>query len=90
MFSLFGTSFLKQETTVDESALQNLDLIGLYFSALWCGPCRYFTPQLSKFYQQVNQDRKKFEIFFVSKDHNKEEFLSYYKHMPFLSIPFDD
>lgn len=30
------------------------------------------------------------EVFFVSKDNNKEEFLHYYKHMPFLALPFDD
>ncbi|KAL4502429.1 hypothetical protein ABPG72_012016 [Tetrahymena utriculariae] len=90
MLSLLGETFLNKDQEVGSSALQNIELIGLYFSAVWCGPCRLFTPRLNKFYQDINQDNKKMEVFFVSKDKNKEEFLYYYKHMPFLTIPFED
>jgi len=34
----------------------------VYFSAHWCPPCRQFTPQLARFYQQAKQAGRKFEV----------------------------
>ena len=34
-------------------------IIGLYFSAHWCPPCRGFTPVLSEFYKIVNTKKNK-------------------------------
>eukprot|EP00741_Cyanophora_paradoxa_P013326 tig00020684_g12869.t1 len=63
----------------------------LYFSASWCGPCKQFTPVLMQFYKE-NKDKEgqQFEIVFVSQDHSEEEFLKYYKDMPWAAIPYEE
>ena len=66
-------------------------VIGLYFSAHWCPPCRGFTPMLAEFYKKftaANPD--KLEIVFVSSDRSDEDFKSYYAEMPWLALPFAD
>lgn len=40
-------------------ALENKKVVGLYFSADWCGPCRQFTPDLVQFYDKMNSRRGK-------------------------------
>lgn len=40
-------------------ALANKKVVGLYFSADWCGPCRQFTPDLVQFYDKMNSRRGK-------------------------------
>uniref|UniRef100_A0A0K0E569 protein-disulfide reductase n=2 Tax=Strongyloides stercoralis TaxID=6248 RepID=A0A0K0E569_STRER len=53
-------------------------VVGVYFSAGWCGPCRQFTPKLKRFYEKVKKEGKKFEVIFVSLDKEKEDALEYY------------
>ena len=67
-------------------------VIGLYFSAHWCPPCRTFTPQLAKWYNtfKVTANADKFEIVFVSSDRDEEGFDEYYGEMPWLALPFGD
>jgi thiol-disulfide isomerase/thioredoxin len=63
-------------------------LIGLYFSAEWCPPCRAFTPNLVKF---RNDHKDKFEVVFISRDRTPEAHRSYmanYK-MDFLTVKHD-
>ena len=62
----------------------------LYFSASWCVPCVYFTKQLAKFYNAVNQDKKNMEVVWVSGDDDLEEYQNYFKKMPWVAIPFGD
>ena len=63
-------------------------VIGLYFSASWCGPCRAFTPSLVKL-----RDRKddEFEVVFVSSDRSAEDQTEYMKDydMNWPAIPHD-
>lgn len=68
----------------------NNQIIGLYFSAHWCGPCRTFTPQLAKVYNQLKEQGKKLEIVFISSDQDDDSFRAYHSEMPWLAIPFDD
>ncbi|KAL7149111.1 hypothetical protein ABFS83_05G017500 [Erythranthe nasuta] len=64
-------------------------IIGLYFSALWCGPCQRFTPKLVEVYNELAQS-KNFEIIFISSDKDDESFDAYFSKMPWLAIPFSD
>lgn len=77
-------------------AFANKDLVFLYASAHWCPPCRKYTPQLIKFYNDAKhfykQDPKRtrsVEIVFVSADHDMSGFKNYYATMPWLAVPFD-
>jgi len=71
---------------------KNKKLVGLYFSAHWCGPCRQFTPLLAEFYathKSLNKDD--FEIVFVSGDRDSASYTSYLNTMPWgLGVGFGD
>jgi len=57
-------------------------VVALYFSAMWCPPCRAFTPKLKKFYEDLKAKGKNIEVVFVSRDRAPEDLLEYYKeHM---------
>jgi nucleoredoxin len=64
-------------------------IIGLYFSAHWCPPCRMFTPKLVEFYKK-HSSTKNFEIIFLSSDNNEASFNEYYSTMPWLSLAFEE
>jgi len=71
------------------SRSQIVVVVGLYFSAHWCPPCRGFTPELVKFYQVVKQKfGDKLEIVFVSSDRSESDWKGYFSEMPWLAIPF--
>ena len=53
------------------------DLVGLYFSAHWCGPCRRFTPILSECYNTWKKSNEKIVIIFGSGDKSEEKFTEY-------------
>jgi len=87
---LFGSELRnvkKKKVSVDTL---NGKIIGIYFSAHWCPPCRKFTPKLVDFYNQMKEKGKPFEIVFASCDNNKSDMYNYMKEMkmPWLSIPF--
>nr|ABR16144.1 unknown [Picea sitchensis]ACN41140.1 unknown [Picea sitchensis] len=64
--------------------------VALYFSAHWCPPCRSFTPELTKVYNELKERGETFEIVFISMDRNQDAFEDYYKSMPWLALPFGD
>eukprot|EP01017_Pseudomicrothorax_dubius_P008842 TRINITY_DN12928_c0_g2_i1.p1 TRINITY_DN12928_c0_g2~~TRINITY_DN12928_c0_g2_i1.p1 ORF type:complete len:158 (+),score=14.20 TRINITY_DN12928_c0_g2_i1:129-602(+) len=70
--------------------VKNKALIGLYFSASWCRPCRVFTKYLLDFYHKVNLNNHLFEVVFVSKDNSRDEFFAYFTPMPWLALPWQD
>jgi nucleoredoxin len=71
--------------------LRNVKYYALYYSAHWCGPCRKFTPELVKFYQQFKQQHPEFEVIFISGDHNPEGMREYMKSsgMPWPAVKFE-
>ena len=62
-------------------------IVGIYFSAHWCPPCRGFTPLLTKFYS-INSQKKNFEVIFVSSDNDEKSFSEYYHSMPWLALEY--
>lgn len=77
-------------------AFAKVDLVLLYASAHWCPPCRKYTPQLVKLYNEAKKfyksDPKRYksiEIVFVSADHDMSGFKNYYATMPWLAVPYD-
>ena len=64
-------------------------IIGLYFSAHWCPPCKMFTPKLVEWYNKFKgtEKGKKLEIVFVSSDRDEDSFNEYYGEMPWHALP---
>ncbi len=89
---LLGATVLSKEGEVQTSSLCGKDkVVGVYFSASWCPPCRGFTPVLAKFYDnfKANHARKDdLFIVFVSSDRDEKNFEEYYSEMPFYALPY--
>jgi len=85
-----GTEFLKGEETVSvQSVINEIDVLGIYFSAHWCPPCKSFTPVFAEKYKALKDAGKKFEVIFASSDKDETQFKDYYKEMPWLALPYD-
>lgn len=95
---IFGPTLLSLEMTGPSSAtlhesltndaLRGKNVVGLYFSADWCGPCRQFTPELVKFYEKVNKRRKDdFAIVWISRCRDVQSFGQYFTEMKWLALP---
>ena len=68
--------------------LNDLDVVGIYFSAHWCPPCRKFTPSLVESYNKMKASGKKIEIVFVSADKDVDGFNEYFSEMPWLAVKY--
>jgi len=95
MAAIVGQTALHHPTEKEVEACQLKDrldgaIVGLYFSAHWCPPCRGFTPTLVKFYSNLRAKGQKFEIIFVSSDSDQDSFKEYYNSMPWLAFPLGD
>ena len=67
-------------------------VLGIYFSAHWCPPCRSFTPKLAEWYDKVKEgpNGDKFDIVFVSSDKDQQSFDKYFEEMPWYALPFEN
>ena len=66
------------------------NVIGLYFSAHWCPPCKRYTPMLAEKYNELKKEGKKLEIIFVSSDRDQNACNEYYADMPWLLLDYAD
>lgn len=78
-----GVTNIKGEP-VELSSLED-KVVGFYFSAHWCPPCRMFTPKLVDFYEK---NQEEMEIVFISGDHSQRQKERYIKEagMTWLTI----
>jgi nucleoredoxin len=85
---LLGTEMIDANGDKVETSSLAGKVIGLYFSAEWCGPCKMFTPELVKF---RDRNDEKFEVVFVSSDRSAEDQQEYMKDydMEWPAIPHD-
>uniref|UniRef100_A0A914XDZ6 Thioredoxin domain-containing protein n=1 Tax=Plectus sambesii TaxID=2011161 RepID=A0A914XDZ6_9BILA len=93
MAALFaGVELQKKDGSkaVGEVALKD-KIVGIYFSAHWCGPCRHFTPVLKDFYDALIKNGAEFEIVFVSSDGSEDDLKKYMEesHGNWYFLPFD-
>lgn len=89
MEALLGNTLLTKEGVVPTAdALANAEVVGLYFSAHWCPPCRNYTPKLADTYKELRNNNLPFEIVFVSSDKDDASFSEYYSTHPWKALPF--
>ena len=90
--TFFGDSFVdKDGKSFTPVHLEHNKLIGLFFSADWCPPCRNFTPVLAEFYHSVKRDAPHdIEIIYLSFDQSLEQYRNYLQSMPWKTIPLGD
>jgi nucleoredoxin len=72
------------QPNLTNDALEGKKVIGLYFSADWCGPCRKFTPELNSFYDKINSRRGRkdqFEIVWISRCRDTNSYGQYFSTM---------
>merc|ERR1711977_401370 len=93
LWEAMGDEFMSGDgESVELSALRGEGkVIGLYFSAHWCPPCKAFTPKLVETVKAVKAAGKQLEIIFVSSDRSMADFQSYFGTMTgFHAIPQGD
>jgi len=90
LVALLGPTLSGKDGDVATSTLSKNEVVGLYFSAHWCPPCRGFTPKLGEIYQGLKDQGKAIELVFVSSDRDQASFDEYFGEMPFLALPFNE
>ena len=90
--SILGDTLVKKDkTTVQVSDITGPGkVVGLYFSAHWCPPCRAFTPQFAEWYQAFKKTANgaNLEVVFVSSDRDEKSFQEYFNEMPWLALDY--
>jgi len=81
----------KSDEHIETNTLWQDDVqsVGVYFSAHWCPPCRGFTPELAKLYKEAQEKSSAFRIVFVSLDRDEESFNEYRGEMPWPAVPLN-
>lgn len=88
--NIIGKDLLSNSGVVSSEKALTSRVLGLYFSAHWCGPCQQFTPMLKNFYENLVGMGADFEIIFISSDHDENTYQKYFGEMPWVAIPYGD
>jgi nucleoredoxin len=78
-------------TAFDDKALASVKYFAVYFSAGSSGPCKRFTPQLVKWYEQNKPKHPEFELILASGDRDAKGMEAYMLEdkLPWPAIKFD-
>ncbi|XP_033103934.1 nucleoredoxin-like protein 2 [Anneissia japonica] len=68
---------LRTSGEVEPDTVLDAKIVGVYFSAGWCPPCRQFTPILADAYEEIRNKKYPFEIVFISSDKKVEHMDQY-------------
>jgi nucleoredoxin len=77
--SLLGTTLLEKvkiPAKPTKSLMKGKEIIGLYFSASWCPPCKTFSPILASFYNAAAKAGN-LEVVYISSDRTAADFEGY-------------
>ena len=79
-------------TQVEATTVLHNSIVGLYYSASWCPPCKAFTPELVNFHNELKKRKAQFEVVFLSFDKSEEEMMEYMEelHGNWFALPFGD
>ena len=89
--SFFGEEFItKSGIRSSEECLEGIEIIGLYFGALWAPNSHSFVPFLVDIYNETNKEKKLFEIIFISLDTSEQNMMKHYSNMPWLALKQND
>ena len=74
----------------DTRELEKVRIFAFYYSAMWCGPCRKFTPELVAAYRTLKAKHPEFEVVFVSSDRDEFNMTEYMRSskMPWPAVRF--
>ena len=75
--SLFGDQLVYADGQKTDLRILGGKIIGIYFTAAWCGPCRQFSPALVETYNDLQNQNKLFEIVHISSDRDRKEMEQY-------------
>jgi nucleoredoxin len=80
----------KRTARFDDAQLANTKYYAVYFSASWCGPCKAFTPDLVKWYNEQKPKHPEFELIFASNDMDENAMEAYMAEdkMPWPAIKY--
>lgn len=70
-------------------ALQGIEVLGLFFSAHWCPPCKSVLPVLCDRYTKMKEAGKKIEIIFVCTNDVEAHFEEFHSNMSFPALPYE-
>ncbi|KXS15397.1 thioredoxin-like protein [Gonapodya prolifera JEL478] len=78
-----------QGKPLDDQQIASLrnKVVGLYFSAQWCPPCRAFSPVLSEF---LKNHKEEFAVVYVSADNTKEQMMDNVRGKGYWVVPFEE
>ncbi|XP_014218694.1 probable nucleoredoxin 1-1 [Copidosoma floridanum] len=78
-----------EETVIANEIIRSSEMIGLYFSASWCPPCRSLLPLLKATYKEARSRGAKLEVVFVPSDSDDQQMMRFFvdNHGPWFAVP---